>query len=115
MRFAGPVLAAAVLAVPVRAYADLRAPLTASEQAFELFGTSFCYQSSCDVKLPPPAMSLAPPHIEHPPRVTIYGITFCAQPDPSGAACDVVWIPPLPAAPWRDMPEVTTADVMPLR
>jgi hypothetical protein len=112
MRLLVPVLATLIC---LSARADTRAPLTRSDQAFELFGTSFCYQPGCDVKLPEPAMTIAPPAIEHPARMTIYGITFCAHPDPTGPACDVVWMPPIPAAPWRDMPEVTTAEVMPRR
>jgi hypothetical protein len=94
--------------------------LTARDQSFELFGTSFCVPSSkpgarCDVGLPEQAMTPAPSRHDHPPRATIFGVTFCSAAEETGPACDVVWQDPQPAQAWRDAPEIRTADVMPRR
>jgi hypothetical protein len=95
-----------------------RAALTASDQDFRLFGTSFCVPSSvpgssCDVAVPEGALALATPRADHPPRVDILGISFCSEAEATGPACDVAWQDPQPAQPWRDAPEIRTADVMP--
>lgn len=121
-RLIGPAIVAIAivlsLASPAGARPKPRPSLTAADQSFELFGTSFCVQSSepgtrCDVALPERAMTIAPPLQEHRRRVKIFGVTFCSEAETTGPACDVVWQDPQPAQPWRDAPEIRTADVMP--
>jgi hypothetical protein len=111
--------AEAARAKPARVHPK-RASLTASEQDFKLFGTSFCVPSSvpdtgCDVAVPEGAVAMATPRAEHPPRVDILGVSLCSAAEETGPACDVVWQDPQPAQTWRDAPEIRTADVMPRR
>ncbi len=73
---------------------------------FELFGTSFCYggMRACDVTLAPEVQPAATVEAEtdDPRKLELLGLTLCVSRD----ECDVSWVPPEAAQPWRDQPEM---------
>jgi hypothetical protein len=93
--------------------------MTAKASSFELFGTSFCFvdpgaSADCDVVLSAPSALASPPVAGDGASVyTLWGVTFCGELTPLGPACDVAWLPPVPAAPWRDFPELRVLALLP--
>ena len=106
-----PTLLFALVSAPAIAEPRDEAAIRADSSSFELFGTRFCYgpAEACDVTLaagePEQLLGVVVPG-DGVPRVELFGITFCAEVTDTGPACDVAWVPPQPAARWRDMPEL---------
>jgi hypothetical protein len=93
---------ALVLVAFAPALADEHAAMSRDRSSFELFGRSVCFEGAgkrCDVQLGRNLLE-TPAYSEGARRKVwrLYGVTFCAQPEATGPACDVIWTPPLSTA-----------------
>jgi hypothetical protein len=102
-------LAFVLTAVAAPSRADERPAMSTQESSFELFGTSVCFAETgarCDLQLPANLLSRVPVASDTatPRAWRFLGLTFCSELQPTGPACDVVYVPPeSTAVAWRDI------------
>jgi hypothetical protein len=93
---------ALVLLMAAPALADERAPMSRDRQSFELFGRSVCFEGGgkrCDVQLGRGLLETPAPADGARRKVwRLLGVTFCAEPQATGPACDMAWVPPTSTA-----------------